>query len=259
MALSTYFETPTLRAIDEEAANINQPLSSTLEAQLASSHEWLHRNAGGAVAMIKSPAAATATGYNNSFHTSAVWASMLMTPFLVTRGLTSVKVSFYGTIEAFNTNVRLELQGFGQVDATWTIGGTATTNVYRTITLTLDQPSEYEYETDLILWGKSQLTTSTLATINLASYTEGKAEVKSATLSTNPNRTVVAAGLKWESTGFRIDVVRESLFRTPTGETAGGSTGVFIAHEKIGGVENVGEAEISRITSRAFFIETRSA
>ena len=260
MPLSTYFSTPTFRAVDEDAALINQPLSSALEAQLACSHDWLHDRAAGSVSRIMSPAAATLLGYNNTFHTSAVWASMLAQPFLVTRGLSQIKISFLGTIEAFNMNVRLELLGFGLTDAVWVLGGTATTNVYRTITLTLDQPSEYEYETDLILWGRSQLSTSGITSPANATYTEGKLEVHPTALSTTPNATLAATGPRWDSTGSPITVLRETLFRNPNGATSGGGhIGVAILHERVSGAEQVDEVGISRATVRSFFIETRHA
>lgn len=254
--LSTYFDVPTFRAIDSDATNTQQPLSSALEAQLASSHSWLHVRGAGACPLIKSPAAATQAGYNFTFFTSAVWASVFSIPFLVMRGLTSVKITCLGTIEDYNLRVKLELLGFATTEAVWAIGTTSTTNVVREITLTLPQPAEVEYETDLILWGRSQLVTSGVSTTATVTYAEGQATVGSGVVTTKPNATLASVGTQWEAAGFPPVTVREALFRTATGGS-GGTTAVAQLHERLGGTERVAQVDISRLTTRSFFIEPR--
>lgn len=260
MPLSSYYDTPTFRAVDGDAVGTGQPLSSSLEAQLASSHEWLHQRGGGTTPLLRSPAAATQTGYNFTFFTSGVWASIFTIPFLVMRGLTSIKVTCLGTIEDYNLSVRLDLQGFSTAEAVWTIGTTATTNVVREITLTLPQPAEVEYETDLILWGRSQLVTSTVTSTAIATYTEGKAELGpptgGAVITTKPNATLAGVAQQWESTGLPVMTVRETLFRTATGGTLG-TAALALMHDALGGSERVGQVDVSRLTTRSFFIEPR--
>ena len=259
MTLSSHYQTPTFRAVDDDATNINQPLSSALEAQLASSHEWLHRRAAGAVALHHVPGGNTLAGYNNTFHVAATWASVFIAPFLVTRGLSQIKVTFLGTVEAYNVSTRLELLGFGAADVVWVIGS-GSNNVVRQAILTLDQPAEVEFETDLILWAKTQLTTSFSTSPEPAVLDAGKLEVDPAALSTAPNATLIAVSTRWSGSGYPATVIYESLFRNPaaTRYDTSGPVGAAILSERIGGAPLVAEVECARLTSRAIFLETLS-
>lgn len=260
MPLSNYFQTPKFRAVDDDATDINKPLSSALEAQLACSHEWLHRNAGGAAAQIKNPGSLSSTIYNSTFHVAATWASLLYQPFLVTRGLRTIRVTMLGTVEAYNISTRLELLGFKSVDAVWTVGGTATSNVVRTITLALDEPAEVEYETDLILWGKSQLTNAIVYSVERAEIEGGKVEINPAALSTDANASLGAFAPRWNGTGLPATTIYESLFRNPAAQKFDGSgvTGFAILGERFSGTTFMAECELGRITSRSFFVEAFS-
>lgn len=261
MALSTYFDTPTFRAVDDDATDDQRPLTSALEAQLASSQEWLHRNAGGHTPLLGVPGALASTGYNSTFHVAATWASLFAMPFLVTRGLKEIRVTMLGTVEAFNINTRLELAGLAADEVTWVIGGSATANVVRTATLVLDEPAQVEYETDLILWGKSQIDTALSSSVNQATIDAGKLETNPAAMTTSPNATLVALNTRWNGTGFPALVIWETLFRNPAAldYAAVSTVGAAILSERIGGTAFVGEIELGRITTRSFFIETRSA
>lgn len=257
MPLSNYYNTPKFRAVDDDATAINQPLASALEAQIASSHEWLHRNAGGAAAQIKNPGSLSSTSFNATFHVAATWASLLYQPFLVMRGLRWIRVTMLGTVEAYNINTRLELLGFKSSEAVWVIGGTASTNVVRQITLTLDEPAEVEYETDLILWGKSQLTNAITYSVEVASMENGKVQIDPAALSTDANASLGAFSPRWNGTGLPIQTIYESLFRNPTAQTYNGSgvTGAAILGERVSGTTFMAECELGRITTRSFFVE----
>lgn len=260
MPLSTYFDVPKFRGIDDNATADTLPLTSALEAQLACGQEWLHRNAGGATPLLKAPASLSATGYNNTFHVAARWASLLYTPFLVTRGLRQIRLTMLGTVEALNISVRLELLGFKSTESVWLIGGSPTANVVRTITLTLDEPADVEYETDLILWGQSRLTAPSTSNTSQAIIESGFVEIKPTALSSNPNRTLAALTPIWDGTGFPAHIIYETLLRNNSAQTFNGSgtTGAAILSERVGGVTYMGEIELGRITTRSFFVEAFS-
>lgn len=256
MPLSSHYNGQNFRAIDALASTIGEPLSSALEGQLANGHEWLHRQGAGAVARVGAAGSALLAGYNNFFYLASEWASVLYQPFLVTRGLKEIKVSFVGTIEAYNVDVRLEMLGFGKVDAVWALNATANEQVLRTITLTLDEPAEYEYETDLILWAKSQLNTGTTTTLHAGDVTEGLLTTGTATLTTNPNRAIALVGPTWETTGFPVRQVMEPLVRNPSGRDAGNSAaGVAVLSERYSGALTCAETEIARMTARSLFVK----
>lgn len=258
MPLSNYFEIPKFRAVDDDATSDTQALTSALEAQLACSHDWLHANGGGKVARIQCAKLLSSVGYGDTVHVAATWASLMAQPFLVTRGLSAIRVTMLGTVEDFDVSLRLELVGFKSQDSAWGIGTTSTTNVIRQIILTLDQPADVEYETDLVLWAKSRITGGFATTANSAIINEGIVEIKSATISTDGRRTLATVSPSRTLLGFPTLVIHEALFRTPTGVGVGGSTGMAVLAERNGGAVNMGEVAISRITTRSFFVEAIS-
>jgi len=259
MPISNYFFSPRFRAVDDDATTDTQALTSALEAQLSCSHAWLHANAGGRVCSPRVPGGLAASGYNNTYHVAAHWASLHAQPFLVTRGLRSIRVSMVGTVEGVNIETRLELQGFRSQDTVWVIGGSSTANVLRQTLLVLDSPADVEYETDLILWGKSQIVATIVSSLQSAQIDNGIVQVNAAALSNTGQRTLAALAPYWDSTaggGFPVTVVHESLFRNNTAVGAGGGTvGAAALDERRGGTTFMGEIEIGRITNRAFTVE----
>ena len=256
--LSTYFDVPTFRAIDSDATNIQQPLSSALEAQLASSHAWLHERGAGAVARIGSPGAAGAAGINTLYQCSATWASLLVQPYLVTRGLTSLTVTYLGTIWGGDADVSLELQGFGVTNTIWVTGASPTSNETRSCTLVLDQPSTVEYETDLILWVRGRYLALETPGTDPVTYNEGTVLASTTTFTTSPNGALVGAGPDWSGTGFPIQVLRETLVRNPAGrDSTGAAAGVAVLSERVSGAEPAREVLIARLTPRSIFLEGR--
>lgn len=255
MPRSTYFDGGKFRGIDDDATADNRPLTAPLEAQLASGHQWLHVNGAGAVTRHAVAGSAVLAGYNDFFHVAAIWASLLVQPFLVTRSLSSITVEFFGTIELYNVAVRLELYGFGYIDGVWVLNTSPNEQVTRTLTFTLPQPSEVEYETELVLWAKSQRTVSLVTDLAPASVAEGLLESASAPLSDEPERAIALIGPTWEESGFPVRKVLEPLYRNPNGEGAGGaSAAVAILSERYNGEVYIAETEIARITARSWFI-----
>lgn len=255
MPRSTYFDGGRFRGIDDDATADNRPLTAPLEAQLASAHQWLHVHGAGAVTRHAVAGSAVLAGYNNFFHVAAIYASLLVQPFLVTRGLSSITVEFFGTIELYNVSVRLELYGFGYIDGVWVLNTLANEQVTRTLTFTLPEPSEVEYETELVLWAKSQRTPDLVTTLHTASIAEGLLESSGNDLSDEPERAIALVGPTWEESGFPVRKVLEPLYRNPNGAGAGGaSASVAILSERYSGEVHCAETEIARITARSWCI-----
>lgn len=148
--MSLYFNGDQFRAIDSAAAADNEPMSAALEAQLANNQHYLHRVGGGAVVKLGTPSGAEWDDDNEVADWSYGLSSLHYQPFLVTRGLTEIRLDWQGRIEDWDIDVRMELLGFGVVEGTWAEAGPA--NVHRTLILQLPAPAEYEFETDLVLW-----------------------------------------------------------------------------------------------------------
>lgn len=257
---SGYFDGSTFLGIDEDATIDAEAMTALLEARIASDHQWLHINGAGAVTRHAVAGSDVLAGYNDIFHTSASWASLVMQPFLVTRGLLSITVEMLGTVQDFNTDVRLELVGFGRVDATWVLGTPANEQVYRSITLTLPEPSQYEYETDLVLWGRSQLTSTAALGYAAAAVESGILTTATTSLSTNGPRAIALTSADWSGGGFPIQRVLEPVFRNPAGKDSSGvAAGIAILAERQAGTLRVSETEISRITPRSWAISSVSA
>lgn len=147
--MSDYYNGLAFRAIDSDAASDDEPMSAALEAQLANNHHYLHRVGGGSLVRCAPAEDATQAGDNVFEQASVGLSAILVEPFLVTRGLSEVRLDWHGRLDGYDLDVRLELRGFGVVDATWE---QTTGNEPRVITLTLPAPAEYEFETNLILW-----------------------------------------------------------------------------------------------------------
>lgn len=241
-------------AIDQFAAGDGYPLTSALEAQIANDHQWLHINAGGNVSRIEAAGSNTINGYNYHYVTSVEWASLFMQPFLVMRGLKQIEITYFGTIEAQNVSCRLELLGFDVAETVWVLSGTSNANVARKITLTLDEPAQVEYETDLILWTKSQRGSQT-ATLGMANIADGQLVAPTSALSTNPNRAIAAVGTTWGASGNPIVKTYEPLYRNSNGrDLMEQPAGVAVLSERVSGDIRARELEIARLTTRSIFV-----
>lgn len=177
-----------------------------------------------------------------------------MQPFLVMRGLKQIEVTYFGTIEALNVACKLELLGFDSSETIWVLSGTSNANVVRKITLTLRDPAQVEYETDLILWTKS-LPGSQTATLGLANIADGQLVAPTSALSTNPNRAIAAVGTTWGPAGFPITKTYEPLYRNQSGrDLMEAPAGVAVLSERVSGDIRARELEIARLTPRAIFL-----
>lgn len=257
MPISPQFNGQGFRAIDALAATPGEALTCALEAQVANNQQWLHVNGGGACARLAASSNHGIEGSNPFSALGARWVSLLYQPFLVTKGLVAIKVSFIGTVEDLNASMRLELLGFGREDAVWVLGTPANEQVYRSITLTLPEPSQYEYETDLILWTRSQMVSTSATSPGSGEITEGMVQSKTATMTTNPSRALVVTGLTWEGSGYPVRQVLEPLLRKPDGlDAGGGAAAVAILSEKYSGTGlRISETEVCRITPRSLFVK----
>ena len=148
--MSDYYNGLAFRAIDSDAASDDEPMSAALEAQLANNHHYLHRVGGGSAVQLGVSLGTGQTDDNLHPRASYGISSIYYLPFLVTRGLTEIRLDWHGRLEGYDLDVRLVLEGFGAVDTTWAPGGSD--NVHRAVILTLDSPAEYEFETELVLW-----------------------------------------------------------------------------------------------------------
>lgn len=257
---SGYFDGSAFVGVDDDATVDAEALTALLEARIAADHQWLHANGAGAVTRHAVAGSGVLAGYNDIFHTAATWASLIVQPFLVTRGLLSITVELWGTIQDYNTDVRLELVGFGRVDATWTLGSPGDEQVYRSLTLTLPEPSQYEYETDLILWGRSQLTSSAASGYAAASVESGIVTTTPSNFSTVGPMAIALTSADWSGGGFPIQRVLEPVYRNASGKSSSGAIGgIAILDERISGEMRLSETEISRITPRSWAISSVSA
>jgi hypothetical protein len=111
--MSTYFDGSQLRAIDSDAAADGEPMSAALEAQLANDHHYLHRVGGGSVVKLGTPVGTGQTDDHCAVVGGLRLSSLHYQPFLVTRGLSEVRIDWHGRIDDYDLPVRLELTGFG--------------------------------------------------------------------------------------------------------------------------------------------------
>jgi len=182
MSDSGYFNGTFFRAIDNDCALDNHPLSSLVEGSIANNHQHLHREGGGAVTRHMGASGANSQ-YGNNFtsQVSLIESSIFMMPFLVTRGLKSVEVTWHGTInfevEDIGVDARLELVGFGSsIPVQWQTNDVGANNLY-TIVLDLDMPATVETETFLILWQKGNISTDS-TTFSLSESAGGDVSIR---------------------------------------------------------------------------------
>lgn len=254
----TYLLGSEFRAIDSNAAADDEPMSAALEAHLANNHERLHRIGGGSAMRLGTPTAATLTGDNVFQQASAGLSVMHMQPFLVTRGLSEVRIDWHGRITGYDLDVRLVLQGFGVVEATWAQGGT--NNVHRSITLTLPAPAEYEYETDLILYqfGKPGALDGSLTAARL---NQGLVEFyPSGPLSSNPAACVVSAQPDTEGSSEQVQPFEtiSRLINTNLSDNSSGDLAITTSAASGSGLRFC-EAELARVAPRSIQVTMRHA
>lgn len=259
--MSTYFNGSVFRAIDALATTDGEHVTSALEAQQANNAHYLHINDGGQVHKIypnREPTASTSKGM--WLVSSSVWAALHYQPFTVLRGLKSITITWFGdvqSVDGHNTQVRLELIGVGSVDATWV--WSSGSNVVRTITLTLPQPSEYEGDTDLVLWMRSPIGATLSGTTRAAGVIEGIVEVQTGggtTLSTTYARGIArlrAGALD----GGGSAAVLEPIVRYPVQTLSDGSTGdIAVIVDAVEGDFYAREVSLCALNTRSLMIRT---
>lgn len=271
MADSGYFDGTVFRAIDSDATSDNSPLSSALEGQIANNSHFLHRFGGGSVNRAMG-ARDVDNQYSQNYqtHVSIVAASIFVQPFLVTRGLKSITVNWYGTSEyedeTLGVEVSLELVGFGKNSTDWLIL-TSGENQFRSITLVLEEPAQVEYETDLILWvrgipdsdiDEDEYPFAVMSGTNGWIY-ELTPIAPSGVITDNHTRAGAIRVASFDSSN--IEQYLETIWRDDEGEVADSSvlSALMLAHYPI----QIGQAlaqewKIGAITSRAISITMES-
>lgn len=259
--MSNYFGGSEFRAIDSNAAADNEPLSAALEAHLANNQHYLHRIGGGSAMRLGAPSDATLTG-DNAFSQASVGLSVMhLMPFLVTRGLSEVRIDWHGRIEDYDIDVRLALRGFGEVEATWEQSdGAGTNNELRSITLTLPTPAEYEYETDLILYqlGKPG---ELVGALTVGKVSDGVVEVKPDHSFTSTVARGIAATVPGGD-GPEARTLFEPIARlidTDHSEGGAGDAAILAGSTANGAGLRFSEIEIARVSMRSIQVTMRHA
>ena len=273
MADSGYFDGTVFRAIDSDATSDNSPLSSALEGQIANNSHFLHRFGGGSVnRAMGAKDAFTPNSINNQSHISMVKSTIMMQPFLVTRGLKRIIVNWYGSSlfedETLAVDVTLELVGFGEVTEEWEILSSGECQ-FRQIILELETPADVEFETDLILWGRSQADTDNdvseydqLVVTSAGGWIYTPVPPASGGLTNEHTRGVIIQ-IPTRSTDFSIFEYVESLYRDPNGTTPDATdpddAQLILAHYPIQlGQVWAQEWKLGALTSRAISITVES-
>lgn len=273
MADSGYFDGSVFRAIDSDATSDNSPLSAALEGQISNNSQYLHRFGGGSVnRAMGAKDAFTPNSTNNQTHVSAVKATMFVQPFLVTRGLTKIFVNWYGSNnyedESLGVEVTLELVGFGEVSDIWSIVSPGECQ-FKQIILELPTPSDVEFETDLILWCRSQVDPDNdvseydqLVVTSAGGWIFTPIPPASGGLTNEHGRGVIIQ-IPTRSSTFSIYEYIESLYRDPNGTTPDATdpdvSQIILAHYPIQlGQVWAQEWKLGVLTSRAISITLES-
>lgn len=257
--MSTYFNGSVFRAIDALATTDGEHVTSALEAQQANNAHYLHINDGGQIHKIYPCRDATGASAKGMWLvSSSVWAAVHYQPYTVLRGLKTITITWFGdvqSVDGHNTQVRLELIGVGSVDAIWL--WSSGSNVVRTITLTLPQPSEFEGDTDLVLWMRSPIGATLSGTSRSANVTEGVVEVTTGTcLSTTYARGIArlrSGGLD----GSASNAVLEPIVRNTAVTLSTGSAGdIAVIVDAVEGAFQAREVSLCALNTRSIMIRT---
>lgn len=254
--MSTYFNGSAFRAIDALATTDGEHVTSALEAQQVNNAHYLHINDAGQITRVYPTRQTTASTSDGMWsHASTLWSPVLYMPFLVLRGLKSISITWHGKLVNADSDVRLELLGVGYVDALWTYSGGLTET--RTVTLTLPQSSEYEVDTDLILWHKSTVTGSAFGTVSAGSIISQRVECGNTSLSTGDLRCIVhtnGAGTDGNAAVTPLEpIVRALAVTLASGVT--GDIGIIVDEVEGAGVR-FNERGISGVLTRSISIKT---